>query len=98
MAFYESWEKQGANLGEPVEGMVKLVKGWLASGEDVRVFTARAAPSNPNLERDTAAIQAWCERHLGKSLPVTNQKDFETSAIYDDLAWHVIPNRGIIAR
>jgi hypothetical protein len=60
----------------------------------VRIFTARAAQDNPRVGEDTVAIQNWCREHIGSILAVTNQKDFKTAAIWDDLAVTVEPNTG----
>lgn len=94
LAFYESWEKSGRVLGHPIPAMVERVRRWLDDGLEVRIFTARASESNPNWREDTAAIQRWCVVYLGTALPVTNQKDFETVAIWDDLAVTVESNTG----
>lgn len=94
LATYESWEKNGSSLGAPIPATVERVKRWLSAGKDVRIFTARAAENNPRKERDVAAIRAWCLKHVGHELPVTNQKDFETTSIWDDLAVALEPNTG----
>ena len=98
LATYESWEKNGPSLGEPIPAMVDRVKYWIAMGEDVRIFTARAAKNNPRLEADTEKIKAWCAEHVGKILPVQNWKDFTTVAIWDDLAFSVESNTGRLVR
>jgi hypothetical protein len=98
LAHYESWEKNGASLGEPVPLMLERAKYWLAMGKDVRIFTARAAKDNPRRDGDMAAIKEWCMRHLGVALPVQNWKDFTTEAIWDDLAYSVEANTGRLVR
>ena len=40
------------------------------------------------------AIQAWCERHLGQRLNITNVKDYDMVALWDDRAVQVIKNTG----
>jgi hypothetical protein len=94
LANYESWSKNGSSLGAPIPAMAERVRRWVDSGKDVRIFTARAAPNNPRRDDDIRKIMAWCEEHIGRPLPVTNQKDFETVAIWDDLAVSVEANTG----
>lgn len=89
LAMYDGWK--GGEIGEPIPEMAFRVKNWLADGKDVRIFTARA--SVPEL---IPSIQEWCEKHFGIRLPVTNQKDFTTSVIYDDRCIQVEPNTGRI--
>jgi hypothetical protein len=69
--------------------MVDMVKKWLAEGKDVRVFTARACGNEADV---LMAIQAWCEKHIGRILLITNQKDYDTIEIYDDRAVQVGKN------
>lgn len=76
-------------IGNPIPAMVSRVLDWCNAGKDVRIFTARAAV--PEL---VPAVEAWCLEHLGRKLPVTNQKDFSTIAIYDDIAIQVEANTG----
>lgn len=94
LATYESWEKQKNSLGSPVPAMVRRVQIWLESGLEVRIFTARASASNPRRKDDVKAIEKWCEEHIGVVLEVTNEKDFETLAIWDDRAVTVEANVG----
>ncbi len=94
MASYESWSKNGPTLGVPIPAMVERVRRWIAGGEDVRVFTARASSLNPRRGEDTVAIQEWCRTHLGMVLAVTNEKDFHCKEIWDDIAVSVEPNTG----
>lgn len=88
LAHYEGWK--GGDIGEPVGPMLARVKRWLAEGRDVRIFTARA--STPEL---VPAIEAWCRRHLGRVLPVTNVKDYAMLELWDDRAVRVRMNTGI---
>lgn len=94
LATYTGWSTQGPNLGTPIPAMVERVKRWLAAGEDVRIFTARASASNPRLETDTAAIKEWCSVHLGRELPITNAKEFTCKEIWDDVSVSVEPGSG----
>lgn len=81
-------------IGAPIPAMVERVKQMLAKGEDVRIMTARVADDKDG--KSTRAIQAWCQRYLGRVLPITNVKDQHTKAIYDDRAVAVEKNTGKI--
>lgn len=100
LAYYDTWRGLD-HIGEPIPLMLRNVKAMLSEGLDVRIFTARVSETgpdgyvyNPPLARK--AIEAWCLEHIGRVLPITNVKDFEMTALYDDRAYHVIPNTGII--
>lgn len=79
-------------VGAPVPAMVERVKGWLAKGLDVRIFTARVA--EPQRDAALPPIEAWCEEHLGQKLTVTNVKDFGMVELWDDRCVQVVPNTG----
>ena len=83
-------------IGPPIPRMVRLVKKMLLAGEDVRIFTARMSKSHSLQERAAAkaAIQLWCRAHLGRALPVTNEKDYDMVRLYDDRAIQVEHNTG----
>jgi hypothetical protein len=91
LATYRSWNSSGNAIGEPIPAMVERVKRWLHMGVDVRIFTARASRNDP---AERQAIETWCERHVGKKLPIQNWKDFGCIAIWDDLAITVEANTG----
>lgn len=78
-------------IGHPIPAMVDRVKVWLAAGEDVRIFTARA---NHAASWELSAIKDWCQMHVGERLEVTCKKDFRMKAIYDDRAVGVKKNTG----
>jgi hypothetical protein len=40
------------------------------------------------------AVQDWCERHIGRVLPVTCVKDYAMAVLYDDRAHAVEANTG----
>ena len=42
----------------------------------------------------TRAIRAWCDKHLGFQLAITNVKDIHCVRLYDDIAVQVEPNTG----
>lgn len=88
-------------IGEPIGRMVEFVKGLIKDGYEVRIMTARVWVDGTqdgiaHALHQKMMIQNWCEKHLGKRLAVTNQKDYHMIALYDDRAYHVIPNTGKI--
>lgn len=40
------------------------------------------------------AILEWCERHIGRRLPITCQKDYGMIDLWDDRAVQIVPNTG----
>lgn len=106
LAHYDEWRGED-HIGEPIPPMLRRVKAWLAEGKDVRIFTARVdggevakAMGDPNgdrfkdVERIRGFIDAWCEKHVGQKLPVTNKKDYGMIELWDDRAVQVVPNTG----
>ncbi len=95
LAYESDWRGIG-HIGEPIPCMVELVKKLIADGEDVRIFTARVSRMQSDAERRLAIryVQDWCEKHLGKRLPVTNEKDQYLKHFYDDRAISVECNEG----
>ncbi len=84
------------HIGDPIPRMVTRVKQLIAEGQDVRIFTARASRMQSEAERLLAIryVQDWCEKHLGKRLPVTNEKDHRLKFFLDDRAISVECNTG----
>ena len=78
------------HIGQPVEPMVQRVKEWTAQGIDVKIFTARAGEPN-----GIPPVKAWLKEQGLPDLQVTNQKDFNMIAMWDDRAIQVIANTGI---
>ncbi|HEV7522984.1 MAG TPA: hypothetical protein VGP89_17920 [Candidatus Angelobacter sp.] len=84
--------------------MVERVKGWLAEGREVRIFTARVYCPPPGedgfLERRSevfrgiSLITAWCMEHVGQALVVTCTKDYGMIELWDDRAIRVVANTG----
>lgn len=91
LAEYGEWEGVD-HIGPPIPKMVERVKGWLADGRDVRIFTARVGGA----ETDAAipVINAWIEGVFGRLLPITNVKDFAMIELWDDRAVQVEKNTG----
>ncbi len=94
---YESEWRGIEYIGEPIPRMLKRVRQLIADGEDVRIFTARASRLQTEEERAVAihCVEDWCETHLGKRLPVTNEKDQYLKYFFDDRAIAVACNLGI---
>lgn len=88
LAYHDEW--QGIeHIGDPIPAMLNRVIKWIDQGKDVRIFTARA----DNAEA-IPYIDAWCKKHLGKVLPVTNVKDMSMIELWDDRAIKVEKNTG----
>jgi hypothetical protein len=84
-------------IGAPIEPIVRLAKGLIAEGKEVRIMTARVGGHDANKnEHQRQMIAAWTEEVLGKRLAVTNQKDPGMIVLYDDRAVQVIANTGEI--
>jgi hypothetical protein len=93
LAEYHGWA--GGQIGAPIPAMVRRVKSWLEDGKDVRIFTARVStPVTFRREAEKRAIEAWCEKHLGRVLPITCMKDFQMEQLWDDSAVEVRRNTG----
>lgn len=107
LAEYHGWPADGS-IGAPVPAMVERVKGWLAEGKDVRIFTARVWPLGTTDsayfgatgDRTNQAheqhyrITEWLKEHIGRAVPVTCVKDFSMIELWDDRAVQVRPNTG----
>lgn len=98
LAKYDGWHGPD-HVGEPIEPMVALVKDWLLSGKEVRIFTARvstdgSAGRTGDVRVATWAIRDWCKKHLGQELPITCSKDFGMQVLYDDRCVQVESNTG----
>lgn len=88
LAYYD--DSMGLKIGKPIPAMLKRVKKWIKDGQEVRIFTARAA--SPEL---IPAVKEWLKEQ-GLDLEVTCVKDRDCIAIYDDRAVSVYPNTGLL--
>lgn len=88
LAHYLSWQGKDV-IGGPVPEMLKRVKGWLAEGKTVKIFTARA--SDPE---NIPPIKEWLKQHGLGDLEITNIKDFGMIELWDDRCVQVIMNHG----
>jgi hypothetical protein len=99
LARYDGW-KGIEHIGEPIPLMLERVKRWVAEGVTVKIFTARAWVMHGNAEQQLEgqnvikAIDAWCLKHIGQTLPVTCVKDFQMVELWDDRAVQVEVNTG----
>lgn len=94
LAHYDSWSKQQNVVGKPIEPMVRKVKEWLAKGYKVSIFTARV--SQPDAAKNTELIQQFLKENGLPELPITCMKMFYFTHFFDDKAYHVGKNTGII--
>lgn len=96
---------QFPEIGEPVPAILTIVKRLLEEGRDVRIMTARVGNlfkhDVSKAEFDDACVQLtlveqWCQKHLGRVLPVTAVKDYDMDFLLDDRAVTVEKNTGRI--
>jgi hypothetical protein len=98
LARYDGW-KGDTHIGDPIPLMLARVKRWVAEGKDVRIFTARVGDQGEfktTVEQCRKAIEDWCQKWIGKVLPVTCTKDYRMIELWDDRAIQVIPNTGFV--
>lgn len=102
LAEYHGWRGPD-HIGKPIPLMVERIKGWLRKGYEVRIFTARMAldkelRASGSSRRMRKIVQRWlvdkCEL---PPLEVTNQKDYQMIALWDDRAVQVTTNTGAVA-
>lgn len=79
----------GLELGKPIPPMLKRVKDWLAEGQSVKIFTARAG--DPVQKKRVAE---WCRDHGLGEITITNKKDQWMTELWDDKAVAVEKNTG----
>jgi hypothetical protein len=94
LAKYDGWV-DATHIGDPVPLMVSRVQQWLAEGKDVRIFTARISERYEYKRHMVqVAIEKWCEKNIGATLPITCTKDYAMRELWDDRAVQVEPNTG----
>ena len=95
LAHYETWSGV-EEIGEPIPAMVDYVKSLLNLGVEVRIFTARhIVPGAKERKKGIKAIKAWCLKHIGQELYVTNEKDMGMIFFVDDRSVTVQRNTGV---
>lgn len=105
LAYYDEWRGL-THIGEPIPAMLRRVQLWIDNDIEVRIVTARVSieqsdrPTYATAVEEAfharRAIENWCLKHLGKSLAVTCQKDFNMVELWDDRAVQVEKNTGRI--
>lgn len=94
LAEYTGWNGP-LHIGKPIPKMVERIKAILATGQNVKVFTARMSEPDEDVRKAIAeAIGDWTEEHIGKRLEVTNVKTYDMIECYDDRIKQVVPNTG----
>lgn len=78
-------------IGAPIRPMLVRVQEWLAAGREVRLFTARAGDP-----AQLPAIRQWLTQHGLGGMAITNVKDMQMAALYDDKAVRVKRNSGYV--
>jgi hypothetical protein len=81
--------QQKGEIGEAIIPMLFLVKEWIEDGQEVRIFTARAADPS-----QIPKVENWLKRNGLAGLKVTNRKDANMMVLYDDKAVRVQRNTG----
>lgn len=90
-------------IGAPIEPMIRMIKDLLEQNFRVKIMTARvwvprderwSAELANECGRQRLMIMDWCEKHIGKRLEVTCEKDPNMIYLYDDRAYNVIRNTG----
>ena len=96
LAHYDSWDKQGNELGRPILPMLNKVKEWLAKDYGVTIFTARLSHNEEESHKQTRLIHEFLRQYNLPELPVTAIKSHRATHFVDDRAYHVIKNKGIL--
>lgn len=95
LAHYDHW-RGVSHIGSPIPEMVSRVRRWLLRGQEVRIFTARLGKhlKAEEIPLVIQTIDAWCAKHIGVTLQITNEKGMDAVEIWDDRAVQVEPNTG----
>lgn len=96
-AIYDGWKGPG-HIGQPIERTVRRIKQLLATGQKVKIFTARVCSAQKVTDKIDAekAIKTWCKKYIGQELEVTAEKDWDMIEFYDDRCIPVEFNTGEI--
>jgi DNA-directed RNA polymerase beta subunit len=90
LAYSEDGEFSKDKVGKPIEDMLELARGLVASGARIKIFTARAAD-----KENLPAVEAWLEEHGLGGTEITNVKDPGMRTLFDDRAMRVAKNKGL---
>jgi hypothetical protein len=95
LAIHEEW-KGCLHIGAPIPAMIERIQAK-AKEMRVKIFTARVSYADDRINAAVRqAIEAWCQEHIGQVFEVTNIKDMAMRELYDDRAFQVLPNQGIV--
>lgn len=84
-------------LGKPIMPMIEHMKKTIKGGRKVKIFTARVSFADERINNAVRkVIQDYFFKLVGVMLEVTNIKDQGMRNLYDDRAYHVVPNEGVI--
>lgn len=89
LAEYKGWGD--GSIGKPIPKMMDRVKQWLAEGQLVKIFTARAYPDGSQIPM----IHEWLVKNGLPKLEVTATKNYDMIELWDDRCIQVIPNTGV---
>jgi len=87
---FEKWSKDTGYIGKPIQRVMDMIKGYIAKGVDVKIFTARA-----EFEADRANIAKWLVDNGLPELEITNVKTYAMVKLYDDNCVQIFSNQGI---
>ena len=79
------------HIGKAIPLMVERVRGWIAEGKKVKIFTARVTAGQKTIRY----IHEWLVSNGLPELEVTNIKDFDMLELWDDRCVSVITNTGM---
>lgn len=95
LAHYDGWKGE-THIGNPVQPMLERVMVWLAEGKEVRIMTARVCRVGEERDAVVKAIDLWCIAHIGRTLPITHEKDYGMIELWDDRCVAIEKNTGRI--
>jgi hypothetical protein len=92
---FDKWADGDTSIGAPIKSMVEMVKMYIESGVNVKIFTARISTGEDSEQAKIVNdIQDWCERAGLPKLDVTNLKTYKMTKLYDDKAEEIMTNKG----
>lgn len=95
LARYYDWESGVKFIGDPVPEIEKIVRGLVANGVRIKIFTARVGKGN-DIEVQTKLIHAWLREWDFPIFEITCAKDYEMITCIDDRCIAVETNTGLI--
>lgn len=92
----ENWNPEVIS-DDLIEPMAERIRIWLKNGMKVKIMTARVGGYKRNCIHVSIVrriIEDWTEKHFGKRLEVTCEKDYGMIQLWDDRAIQVVLNTG----